>query len=214
MDNVRIIIADDHTVLREGLKALLSQTAGWSVIAEASNGLEVLPLVERHQPDLLILDLSMPNLGGVETISRLRKLAKMPAVLILSAKEDELSVSDAMRAGANGYVPKTSSGDELAFAIKAVIKGQTYLSPAVCGSLVGRGEQTGNGAGSPLANLTEREREVMKLLSEGNPNRAVAKILHVSPRTIDSHRSNIMRKLGINSNAELVQLAIRCGLIE
>ena len=210
---LKIVIADDHIVLREGLRSLLNQIEGWTVVGEASDGFELLPLVEQQSPDLIILDLSMPNLGGIETISRLQKFDHRPAVLVLSAREDDTAVGEAIRAGAKGYVPKSSTSDELQFAIRAVLKGQTYLSPSVAGGFLGRGDGSGAPA-SPLSTLTSREREVMKLLSEGHPNREVAKVLHVSPRTIDSHRSNIMRKLGVASNAELVQVAIKSGLIE
>lgn len=206
----RIIIADDHLVLRAGLRALLDAENGWEVIAEANDGFEVLPLVETKAPDLLIIDLSMPNLGGIETIARLQRVENRPAILVLSARDDQVSVNEAMNAGAKGFVPKTATSDELRFAIQSVLKGQTYVSPSVCAGVLGQAD----GNGSPLSALTSREREVMKLLAEGVPNREVAKKLHISPRTIDSHRANIMKKLGINSNAELVQVALRHGVIE
>lgn len=210
----KIIVADDHIVLREGLKSLLDSKEGWTVVAEAGNGLEVLPLIESHQPDIVILDLNMPNLGGLETIARLQNLPKIPYVLVLSAKDDSFSVNEAIRAGAKGFVPKSSSSDELEFAIKSVLKGQTYLSPSVCEGMLTRGKSsTTDGDGSPISQLTAREREIMQLLSLGRPNREVAKSLHISPRTVDSHRANIMKKLGIKSNAELVQSAIKYGLI-
>lgn len=209
----KIIIADDHIVLREGLRSLLNSIGDWDVVAEASDGFEVLPLIEQHSPDLLILDLSMPNLGGVETIVRVQKLKNKPLVLVLSAREDDISVNEAIRAGAKGYVPKSSGSDELQFAIRSLLKGQTYISPAVAGGLLNR-DENGEVSESPLATLTAREREVMKLLCEGRPNRDVAKLLHISPRTIDSHRANIMKKLGVTSNAELAQIAVKYGLIE
>ena len=209
----KIIIADDHVVLREGLRSLLNTIDGLEVVAEASDGFEVLPLIEEHEPDLLIIDLTMPNLGGVETISRLQKAKHKPNILVLSAREDDVSVAEAIRAGAKGYVPKSSDSDELQFAIKSLLKGQTYVSPSVASGVVGKDASEQDNI-SPLASLTSREREVMKLLSEGKPNRDVAKVLHISPRTIDSHRSNIMKKLGITSNAELVQLALKYGLVE
>ncbi len=209
---VTFLIADDHVVLREGLKALLNSIDGWDVVAEANDGLEVMPLFEQHKPDLVVLDLSMPNLGGVETIKRLKREGGETIILVLSAKDDDRSVREAMRAGANGFVPKSSQSNELEFAIRSVLKGQTYLSPSVCNAMLGA--DGSDDESSPLASLTDREREVMKLLSEGMPNRDVAKTLHISPRTVDSHRANIMKKLGVSSNAELVQLAIRNGLIE
>lgn len=211
-DMAKIIIADDHVVLRQGLKALLSLTEGWEVVAEAGDGFEVLPMVEKHDPDLLIIDLSMPNLGGIETIARLQRLTKKPYVLVLSARDDDYSVSEAMKAGANGFLPKTASQDELEFAARSVLKGQTYISPAVCQTMLHANAANGNS--SQLASLSSREREVLKLLSEGHPNRDVAKLLHISPRTVDSHRANIMKKLSLSSNAELVQFAIKHGVIE
>lgn len=207
----KIILADDHIVLRQGIKSILSQNPSFQVVGEASDGFEVLPLIEKFTPDIVILDLGMPNLGGIETISRIQKLSNKPAILVLSAKEDNVSVSDSIKAGAKAYVPKSSSGEELIAAVSAVLKGQSYISPTVAGAFIGAKQ---NPEGSPLGALSTREREVLKLLCEGKPNREVAKALHISPRTIDSHRSNIMKKLGAESNAELVQIAIRTGLVE
>jgi two-component system response regulator NreC len=209
----KFVIADDHTVIRTGLKALIGTIDGWEVVGDACDGFEVLPIIEQQSPDLVILDLSMPNLGGIETIGRLAKMKQKPIVLVLSAKDDEVSVAEAIRAGANGFVPKSSDSDEILFAIKSLLKGQTYLSPAVATGIVNRPADELEKC-TPLAALSTREREVMKLLSEGRPNRDVAKMLHVSPRTIDSHRANIMKKLGIESNAELVQIALKFGLVE
>ncbi len=209
---MKIILADDHIVLREGVRALLDNVEGWEVVGEASDGLEVIPLVEAHNPDILIIDLSMPNLGGIETINRLQRSEANPAILVLSAREDHISVGEAMKAGAKGFLPKSSTSDELHFAIRSLLKGQTYLSPSVAATALQSNEDPSQA--SPIASLTSREREVMKLLAEGRPNRDVAKMLHVSPRTIDSHRANIMKKLDIKSNAELVQAAIKSGLVE
>jgi len=210
----RFVVADDHVVLRQGLTALLNSVAGWEVVGEAANGLEVMPLVEQHHPDVVILDLSMPQLGGIETIARLRKSDQKVCILVLSAKDDDQSVREAMRMGANGFLPKTAESDELQFALQAVLRGQTYLSPAVCQAVMSNGVDGDASSNSPLSLLSAREREVMKLLSEGHPNRVVAKTLHISTRTVDSHRANIMKKLGAGSNAELVQLALRHGMIE
>jgi two-component system invasion response regulator UvrY len=208
----RVIIADDHVVIRQGLRALLSKNGDWEVVGEASDGLAVLAEIEKYHPDIVILDLAMPGLGGVETIARLTKMQHSPAVLVLSARDDENSVSSALRAGARGFIPKSSSMEELQFALEALRRGQTYISPSVCAGVLNRGP--GEEGASPLAILSNREREVMKLLCEGQPNRDVARLLHISPRTVDTHRTNIMRKLGVKSNAELVQLALRTGLIE
>lgn len=211
---VKIVIADDHVVLREGVRALLNAVENWQVVAEASDGFEVIPLVEQHSPDIVVLDLSMPNLGGVETIARLQKLQHKPRVLVLSAKDDEVSVREALRGGADGFVPKTAPSQELEFALRSLIKGQTYLSPSISSGVLSRGISDEAKDASPVSTLSMREREVLKLLSEGRPNRDVAKMLHISPRTVDSHRANIMKKLGVNSNAELVQMALKYGVIE
>ena len=210
---VKIIIADDHVVLRQGLKALLNSVGEWEVVGEASDGLEVVPLVEKYSPQIVIVDLSMPNLGGIEAIGRLQRSHCKPSIVVLSAREDDLSVTEALKAGAKAYVTKSSTSEELQFAIRAVLKGQSYLSPAVCGAVVRSGENGGIPK-SPIDELSAREREVMKLLAEGRPNREVAKTLHISARTVDSHRANILKKLGVTSNAELVQLAFKAGLLE
>lgn len=206
----KIVLADDHQVLRQGLRALLSNVPDWQIVGEASDGFEVVRLCDQECPDVVILDLSMPNLGGVEAIHRLMNRTRQPLIVVLSAKDDDFSVSDAIKAGAKGYVTKSSNAEELQFAIHSVLKGQTYVSPSVCGGLL----RANSDSGSALAALSSREREVMRLLSEGRPNREVAKLLHISPRTVDSHRANILKKLGVNSNAELVQLAVRHGMVE
>lgn len=204
----RIVVADDHAVLREGVRALLNSIEGWQVVAEAADGLEALTLVEQHAPDLLVIDIGMPGLGGVEAIARLKKDSPQVLVVVLSARDDEFAVNDAMKAGANAYVTKSSGIDELQFAIRAVLNGQKYLSPAACSAAL-----SGDGS-SPIAALSDREREVLKLLAEGHPNREVAKLLHISARTVDSHRANILKKLGAGTNAELVQIAMKYKLIE
>ncbi len=209
----KFIIADDQVMIREGLRSIISQIANWQVIGEAGDGFDLLPLVEKLVPDIVILDINMPNIGGIENIERMQKLDKKPIILVLSAREDESSVSQAIRSGAKGYLSKSSSKQEIEFAIYALLKGQTYVTPSVTNALLsssGKHPIVVN----PLSALTTREREIMKLLCEGNHNREVAKLLHISPRTIDSHRANIMKKLGISTNAELVQMAIKSGLIE
>jgi len=210
--SIKIVIADDHIVLREGVKGLLNSVAEWDVVAEADDGLQVLKKVQQHKPDILIIDLSMPNLGGIEAIARLQKMEHTPKVLVLTARDDHISVNEAMKAGAKGYLPKSSTSEELHFAIRSILKGQTYLSPSIAATaLQSSGEQEDN---SPIASLSSREREVMKMLCEGRPNREVAKLLHISPRTIDSHRGNIMKKLDVSSNAELTLIAVKSGLVE
>lgn len=210
--SVKYLIADDHTVLRVGLRALIQTIEGWEVVAEAKDGSEVEPLVDEHQPEIVIMDLSMPCLGGVEAIARLCKSNDHPKILVLSASEDEHMVSDALSAGAKGFVPKSADSNEILFALQALLKGQTYLSPSVCNVVLERQKQ--GEASSPLLRvLSEREREVLRLIAQGIPNRKIAKSLCISVRTIDSHRANIMRKLQASTNADLVKIALKYGLI-
>jgi two-component system invasion response regulator UvrY len=159
---IKIVIADDHTVLREGLKALIELNPKWKVVDQASDGLQVLTSIEQHKPDILILDLTMPKLGGLEVINRLRQTNYIPRILILSAKDDNISAVKSLQAGANGFIPKKSSTDEIEFAIKAVLRGQIYLSPEVASDLINK--QLNREIDSPLELLSSREREVLKLI--------------------------------------------------
>lgn len=207
----RVILADDHRVVREGLKALVEAKTSHLVVAQAENGLELTPMVNTHKPDIVVLDLAMPMLGGLESLNRLKDLDQRPAVLVLSSKDDRSSVREAVKAGASGYVTKNSSQEELLAAIEAIIKGEHYFSPDIAKHLVDLDSAEENPV---YGKLSSREREVMKLLCEGHGNKFVADTLKLSTRTIDSHRANIMRKLGVESNAELVQEALRWGLLE
>ena len=209
---VKIIVADDHCVLREGLSALIHAVVGWQVVAQAQDGLEVISAISKHSPDIVILDLSMPTLGGIEALARIKKMPNPPKTLVLSARDDENTASEAIEAGAHGFVSKKSSSDEIEFAIKSILRGQIYLSPCVASGVLNQ-SRLGRDA-NPLDELSTREREVMKLLCEGHPNRDIASLLHISPRTVDSHRANIMKKLGVQSNAALTQLAVKHSLIE
>jgi DNA-binding NarL/FixJ family response regulator len=207
----RVILADDHRVVREGLKALVESQTSHQVVAQAENGLELAPMVNSFKPDIVVLDLAMPMLGGLESLNRIKDLDQRPSVLVLSSRDDRSSVREAIKAGASGYVTKSSSPEELLAAIEAIIKGEHYFSPDIAKHLVDLDSEEAN----PIyGKLSSREREVMKLLCEGLGNKFVADTLKLSTRTIDSHRANIMRKLGVQSNAELVQEALRWGLLE
>lgn len=207
---VKIIVADDHAVLREGIKALLAQIEGWNVVGEAEDGVELLHLVEIHHPDLVILDLAMPHLGGLETLEQLSALKTKPQVLVLSANADERAAFEAIRSGARGFVQKSGTTQELVFAMQSILKGQKYLSPVVCAGVL---ESTGScSERDVLSALSSRERQVMHLLCEGMPNREIARKLCISPRTVDTHRTNLLKKLGVSSNVELARLALQKGL--
>lgn len=200
----KIIIADDHAVLREGLIALLSTQSDWKVVAEAQDGLELLEQVTSLSPNLVILDLAMPKLGGIAAIEQLQKLNNKPAILVLSASNDKHSAIEALLAGASGFIPKSAGHHELIFALESILKGQKYISPMVCAEVL---EQKQSAiAKSKISSLSPRELEIAELLSAGSPNREIAKKLSISTRTVDTHRANILKKLGIASNVELARL--------
>jgi len=210
---IDLIVADDHVVLREALCELLNTKGRYQILAQASNGEELLSLLQSHMPDLVILDVTMPKLDGVAALEALRSNGKMPPVLILSANEAESKVRAAMKAGAKGYLTKNAGLKELEFAIDSILQGKTYLSPSITAPLMGTGD--GNRPlDNPLSVLTKREREILIHLADGKPNREIGKMLHISTRTVDTHRSNILKKLKVKTNAELVKMAIANGLIE
>lgn len=210
---VNLIIADDHAVLREALCEMLKARGKYEIVAQAKDGEELLSLLQQATPDIVIMDLAMPKVDGLAALQRLGASPGGPPVLMLSADQGERNVRAALKAGAKGYVPKNAGIEELEFAINSILAGKTYLSPSVTSALIdSSGESTGE-AEHALNVLTKREVEILKLISEGHPNRAIAKMLHISTRTVDTHRSNILKKLNLKTNAELVKLAIQSGLI-
>jgi len=209
---VNLIVADDHRVLREALCEMLRTKGHFNVLGQASDGQELLELLKSQKPDVVIMDIAMPNLDGIKTLERLRDEKTLPLVLILSADEGEKNIRAVLKAGAKGYVPKHAAMEELVFAIQSIVSGNTYLSPSVTAALM-NGPERSSLLDSPLSVLTERELEVMKHLADGEPNRVIGKLLHISTRTVDTHRSNILRKLKMRTNAELVKVAITNGLI-
>lgn len=209
---INLIIADDHVVVRQALAEMLKKRGSFNVLAEASHGGELLDLLRSHKPDVVILDMNMPKVDGLQTLEKLTTLGTFPPVLILSAGEGERNVRAALKAGAKGYVPKNVGIEELEFAIQSILNGKTYLSPAVVAPLMNKGSGEVN-LESPLSVLTKREVEILKHLADGKPNREIGKLLHISTRTVDTHRSNILKKLNLKTNAELVKIAISNGLI-
>lgn len=215
---VRTVLADDHTVLRVGLRAFLEDQTDprINVVGEASSGEEAIRLVGETQPQLLLLDLSMPGLGGIETTMELRRKGTSPYILIVTQYAEVIYLQRALEAGANGYVIKTARGEELMTAIRAVIAGGTYIDPQLAGSLFQRRNLGGNGGGKDggsLEKLTPRERQVLCLVAEGFSNKEIATALDVAVKTVMTHRANLMDKLDIHNQSKLVQFAIRVGLI-
>jgi DNA-binding NarL/FixJ family response regulator len=213
---VRILIADDHGVVRKGLRALLESQRGWRVCAEATNGRKAVKESGICKPDIAILDISMPELNGVEATRQIRELCPQTEVLILSMHESDLLLHESLKAGAKGYLLKEDADDYLVSAVEALRQHQQYFSPKIAramaqapGSIQREAEQH-----IPLNRLTSREREVIQLLAEGKSNKEVATMLKISVKTVEAHRTRIMLKLGIHSITGLVRFAIRNKIIE
>jgi two-component system, NarL family, response regulator NreC len=204
----RLLLAEDHVLVRQGLRVLLEQ-AGMVVIGEASDGLEALQLAQVHQPDVAIMDITMPHLNGLETARRLREVAPQTKVLVLSMHTEEPYVLEALQAGAVGYVLKTQAAADIVQAIHAALQGAIYLSPQVT---IGVVQAYLSGSTLPQDPLTSREREIVQRIAEGQTTKEIAAHLGLSVKTVESHRINLMRKLDIHETATLVRYAIRRGL--
>lgn len=208
---IRVLLADDHDLVRSGLRALLSGFKGVEVVAEAGTGKEALELVEEHRPHVVLMDIAMPELNGLDATERIKKRFPGVQVLLLSMYADDEYVSEALRVGASGYLLKNAGDQELEVALRAVASGQSYLSPPVARKVmagVASDERSGG-----LRALTTRQREVLQLIAEGESTKAVARRLHLSVKTVESHRASIMDRLGVRNLAGLVRYAIRVGLI-
>ena len=211
---MRVLLADDHGIVRRGLRGLVEE-AGLSVVAEAADGLEAIRLLEEHRPDLLIVDIGMPKLSGIEVAARSQKLERPPRVIILSMHSDESYIIRALAAGARGYLLKDATDEDLLPAVRAVASGRPFFSPAVTAVLVEdyvRNLQK-RGLSDSYDLLTDREREVLHLLAEGRSNKEVATVLDLGVSTVETHRANLMQKLNLHSTAEIVLYAVRKGLI-
>lgn len=208
----RLIVADDHSVLRQALCEMLESRGKYTVLAQAENGQQLVDLLKAHAPDLVIMDLVMPQVDGINALQKIKDANGKVPVLVLSADEGEKNIRAALKAGAKGYLPKNSGIEELEFAIESILSGKTYLSPSVTSCLMG---SSGDSAplDNPLTILTKREIEILAHLADGKPNREIGKMLHISTRTVDTHRSNILKKLKVKTNAELVKMSIAHGLI-
>jgi DNA-binding NarL/FixJ family response regulator len=208
---VRVLIADDHGIVRSGLRMLLERETDIEVIGEASDGAEARDVAIRERPDLAILDVKMPKLTGLQATREIREHAPGVSVLILSMYDDERYLFEALKAGASGYVLKAQADTDLLEAVRAVQRGEPFLTPEAQRALIK--DVLGEGT-SRDEDLTPREQEVVKLVAEAHTNKEIAAILHLSEKTVENHRSNAMRKLGMRDRVELVRYAIRKGLIE
>jgi DNA-binding NarL/FixJ family response regulator len=211
---VTIVVADDHEIVREGLVKLLESREDFHVIGEAANGEEAVELVLEKDPDIVLMDINMPKLSGIDATRRIGKRGSNAKILVLSMHESRSCVEEVLRAGASGYVVKSSSLSDVHEAIDAVRAGDSYLSPAITQQVVDAIARPGDASPTGVSMLTDREREVLHLIAEGLSSKEIAGRLGVSLKTIDSHRSNLMEKLDIHKVSGLVRFAIRSGLVE
>ncbi len=213
MNPIRILIADDHTLIRSGLRGLISALDGVEVVGEATDGHKALELVESLQPDLLLTDISMPGLDGLALMQAITQKSLPTRVLVLSMHTDWSYADRAMRLGAAGYLVKDAGPAEVEIAIRAVARGESFLSPAVSMHMVAGYVRLAEAQETDSGPLTPRQREVLKLIAEGLTTKAIARKLDISPKTADTHRVQLMERLGIHDIAGLVRYAIKAGLV-
>lgn len=213
--SIRILLADDHTVVRKGLRMLLEGQPGFSVIADAADGREAVSLAEKHTPDVVVMDVAMPSLNGIEAARQILTKVPQTAVVFLSMHSDEAYVLKALKAGARAYLLKDSAEYDLINAIRAVNEGKAFFSPAISKMLVEdyMRQMREREVEDSYELLTTREREILQLLAEGKNNKEVATVLNLSLYTVETHRSNIFQKLNLHSSAELILYAVRKGVI-
>jgi two-component system response regulator NreC len=212
---IRILLADDHTVMRRGLRALLERQPGFEVVGEAADGTEAVDLAGRERPDVAVIDIGMPGLNGIEAASRITTKHPAVAVVILSMHSDESYVLRSLKAGARGYLLKDSPESDLINAIHAVHQGKAFFSPAISKMLVEdyMRQMRQRGVEDSYELLTPREREILQLLGEGRANKEIATRLELSLYTVETHRSNMLEKLNLRSTAELILYAVRKGIV-
>ncbi len=216
-DSISVLLADDHTIFRQGLKRLLDENPRFAVTGEAADGRETLEMVKAQKPRVVLMDITMPGLSGLEAARRISKMSIGTNVLVLSVHADEEFIARAFESGAVGYILKDIRAPDLFEAIESASQGRRYLSPAISDTIVSeylRLRRERSEAESPFQILTAREREILRLLTEGKSSKEIARELNVSPKTVETHRANIMRKLDIHNIADLVRYAISQGIVE
>ena len=214
--NYRIVVADDHVIVREGLRALLLPKLGYQIVAEVENGCELVDAATKLSPDLVVMDLSMPKMSGVEAIKEMRRRLPQVKILVLTVHASEAYVNACVSGGANGYITKDASSAELLAAIDSVLVGKTHFSSAATEQIISL-YLHGARAGSPDSagdSLTHRERQTLKLIAEGNTNKQIAYYLNISTKTVEKHRAKLMVKLSLHSAAALTAFAVKKGLLE
>ncbi len=215
MQKIRVLVADDHTIVRDGIRALLALVNDIEVVGEAANGRAALEKARQLVPDVVLMDIAMSLMDGLEATRRIHKEFPEMKVLVLTQYDEEEYVFSIIEAGAQGFITKAAASSELASGIRAVYQGKSFLSPVAARALVKRYQQAipSHGKNGPYEQLTEREREVLKLITEGYTTRQIADILVLSPKTVERHRTSLMAKLDIHNSIDLVKYALRKGII-
>ncbi len=208
MTPIRVLLADDHTILRDSLRAFLTMYADIEVVGEAADGLETLAQVQALRPDVILLDMAMPNLGGLEVLRRIGKEWPQCKVLVLTQHQAPQVVLPALRAGAQGYLLKKASGSEVVQAVRSLARGESFLHPAIARLVIDAAVRGATEPDSPASRLTEREQEVLVLIAEGKTNAEIAHALRISQKTVDKHRASLMEKLNIHTRSGLIRYAL------
>lgn len=215
MGKIKVLVADDHTILRQGIKALLDNQAEIEVIGEAKDGREALTLIERLLPDVILMDIAMPGLNGLEATRRIKKKFPKIKVLVLTMYTNEEYVFQILNAGANGYLVKETAFQDLISAIRAVYRDEAFMSPSISKKVINRYTQRVREANDTTCDiLTTREREILQLIAEGSSSKKIAEALFISPKTVETHRTHIMDKLNIHNRTDLIKYAIRTGIVD
>src|SRR5215510_11948331 len=213
---IRILIAEDHLMVRSGIRALLEKSGDLNILGEASNGQEAIEMVEKLKPDVLVMDIMMPRLNGVQAAENIRKLKLPTRVLLLSMYSDQSLIYQALQSGVKGYVLKSSVSDELLWAIRSVANGKTYLSSQVSEIVVENAvnPRASGGEHDPFSNLSPREKEILQLLAEEYTSSEIANLLFISEKTVEKHRASLMEKLNVRNLAGLVRVAVKYRLVD
>jgi len=213
MNRIRVLLAEDHTIVRKGLRSLLDDETEIEVVGEAEDGQQAIELVQRVQPDVVLMDITMPVLNGPEATRQIKKLFPQVKVVVLTVHSTEEYIFQILRAGASGYVVKQAAVSELVQAIQTVHRGDSFLSPSISRQVVEEYGRRAEAIEDKYDRLTNREREVLQLIAEGRANREIAQLLHVTVKTVEAHRAHLMDKLGLRSTAELTRYALRKGMV-
>lgn len=213
---IKVIIAEDHNMVRAGLRALLEKNNGFEVIGEASNGQDAVTLTQKLKPDVLVMDIRMPVMNGIQSAEKIKSLNLQTKVVLLSMYSDEGLVNQALRSEVKGYILKSAASDELVFAIRAAYQGDTYLSSQISSLLVdlALNPRFGGNLVEPYENLSPREKEILQLIAEEYTSSEIAKQLSISEKTVEKHRSHLMEKLNVRNLAGLVRVAVKYGLVD